>query len=237
VNAARSGARVAVEGLVKCFDHGRVRAVDGLSMTVDPGEIVAVTGRSGSGKSTLLNLLGGLDRPDAGRILVDGRRLWDRGDMTEYRASTVGFIFQFHHLLPTLTAASNVEVAMLGRGLPRRERARRAEALLIEVGLAGRMQSLPATLSGGERQRVAIARALANGPRLLLADEPTGSLDWATGAGVLALLMRLRAERGMTAIIVTNDAEVAASADRSLRMSDGRLGPLNPDGARPAAQA
>jgi putative ABC transport system ATP-binding protein len=163
-----------------------------------------------------------LDRPDKGTISVDGAEL-DSLDAAEYRAVTVGFVFQFHNLIPTLTALENVQVPMLWRGLARGQRRERAESLLHEVGLDERERSFPGTLSGGERQRVAVARALANEPRLLLADEPTGSLDSEAGAQVLRLLERLRAERGMSVLLVTNDEGVAATAGRTLRLLDGRL--------------
>ena len=219
-----SGAEIVVSEVSKAFEDGRIMALANASLRLAPGELVALTGPSGSGNSTLLNLIGALDRPDSGTISVDGADL-DGIDTTAYRAETVGFVFQFHHLIPTVSALDNVQVPMLGNGLGRVARDEQARALLAEVGLAGRARSVPATLSGGERQRVALARALANGPRLLLADEPTGSLDSETGAQVLALLQRLRAERGMTVLLVTNDEDVASSADRTLRLRDGRVTP------------
>jgi putative ABC transport system ATP-binding protein len=225
------GASVAVAHVTKAFDRGRVRAVDDVSFTIEPSEFAALTGPSGSGKSTLLGLVGALDRADSGEISVDGRPLAEL-EPSEYRAATVGFVFQLHHLIPTLTALENVQVPMLGRGLARRGREERARALLAEVGLSHRLASHPGALSGGERQRVAVARALANGPRLLLADEPTGALDSTTGAQIVDLLQRLRHERGMTVFLVTNDDAVAQRADRAVRLRDGRI---TPDGAlRPA---
>jgi putative ABC transport system ATP-binding protein len=218
-----SGAGVAVEHVRKAFEDGRIRALDDVSLRLEPGEFVALTGSSGSGKSTLLNLIGALDRPDAGTIAVDGQTL-SGDDATSYRASTVGFVFQFHNLIPVLSAAENVQVPMMGR-LQREQRAERAAALLGEVGLADRVAAFPPTLSGGERQRVAIARALANDPRLLLADEPTGALDSETGAQIVGLLQRLRERRGMTILLVTNDRAVAAQADRVLELRDGRVIP------------
>jgi ABC-type lipoprotein export system ATPase subunit len=215
------GATVVVEGLRKSFEDGRVRALEDVSLRLEPGELVALTGPSGCGKSTLLNLIGALDRPDAGTIVVDGQPLEHLRDPAGYRARTVGFVFQFHNLIPTLTAAENVQVPMLGGGRPSRDREARATELLVEVGLAGRTGARPTVLSGGERQRVAIARALANAPRLLLADEPTGALDSETGAQVLALLQRLRQRHGMTILLVTNDDQVAERADRVLRIRDG----------------
>jgi putative ABC transport system ATP-binding protein len=217
-----SGAEVVVEHVSKAFEDGRINALEDASLELDAGEFVSLTGPSGSGKSTLLNLIGALDRPDSGRIIVDGKAL-DGRDVAEYRATTVGFVFQFHNLIPTLTALENVQVPMLGRGLGRAERGARARELLQEVGLARRDRSFPATLSGGERQRVALARALANEPRLLLADEPTGSLDSETGTQVLRLIERLREERGATVLLVTNDDHVAATAGRRLRLLDGRV--------------
>ena len=226
-----AGCAITVTGVRKSFEDGRVRALRDVSFTVDPGEIVALTGASGSGKSTLLNLLGALDTPDAGVIEIDGRPLGELGDPSSYRAETVGFVFQSHNLLPTLTAGENVQIPMFGRR-PRREREARAKDLLREVELEQRLSARPTVLSGGERQRVAIARALANGPRLLLADEPTGALDSVTGAHVLELLDRLRRAHGMTIVLVTNDNEVAAHADRTLRLSDGVIHAAAPQPAQ-----
>jgi putative ABC transport system ATP-binding protein len=225
------GCAIAVSGVRKAFEDGRVQALRDVSFVVEPGELVALTGASGSGKSTLLNLLGALDVPDAGSIEVDGRPLAALGTPSRYRAETVGFIFQAHNLLPTLTAAENVQIPMFGR-LPRRERVARARDLLAEVGLEHRLDARPAVLSGGERQRVAIARALANDPRLLLADEPTGALDSVTGRQVLDLLDRLRKLRRMTIVLVTNDSAVAAHAGRRLHLSDGVIRAEAPQPAR-----
>jgi putative ABC transport system ATP-binding protein len=217
------GAEVVLEHVRKVFEDGRIPALEDVSLKLEPGEFTALTGPSGSGKSTLLNLIGALDRPDAGTIAVDGEAL-SGDDATGYRASTVGFVFQFHNLIPVLSAAENVQVPMMGR-LQREQRAQRAAELLGEVGLAGRASAFPPTLSGGERQRVAIARSLANDPRLLLADEPTGALDSETGAQIVALLQRLRESRGMTILLVTNDRAVAEQADRVLELRDGRVIP------------
>src|SRR5262249_24725005 len=198
--AALSGVEVVLEDVSKAFDSGRIGALSGVSLRLEPGDFVALTGPSGSGKSTLLNLIGALDRPDAGSIQVGGQEL-SRLDAAEYRAGTVGFVFQFHNLIPTLSAAENVQIPMIGRRVGRRERVRRAVRLREEVGHSGRAGASPTTLSGGERQRVAIARALANEPRLLLADEPTGALDSETGAQILGLLLALRDQRGMTVLL------------------------------------
>ena len=215
-----AGAEVVVERVVKAFDDGRIHALDGVSFRIAAGEFVALTGPSGCGKSTLLNLIGLLDRPDSGSIAVGGELLERIHDAAEYRASTVGFVFQLHSLVPTLNSLENVQIPMLGRR-PRAEREERARSLLAEVGLSDRERSRPGILSGGERQRVAIARALANQPRLLLADEPTGALDSATGTRVLDLLKRLRDGYGMTVLMVTNDELAAAAADRRLALRDG----------------
>jgi putative ABC transport system ATP-binding protein len=215
-----TGAAIVVDDVCKSFEDGRVQALRGVSFSVEPGELVALVGASGSGKSTLLNVLGALDTCDAGSVTVGGERLDRLARPSDYRASTVGFVFQAHNLLPTLTAAENVQVAMIGHR-PRAERAMRSRALLGEVGLQDRANALPGVLSGGERQRVAIARALANEPRVLLADEPTGSLDSAAGASVLELLDDVRSARGTTIVLVTNDDSVAAHADRVLRLRDG----------------
>jgi len=217
------GVEVVVDGVARSFDGGRIVALADVSLRIGAGEFVALTGSSGSGKSTLLNLVGALDRPDRGTIAVGGRRIDRLADASEYRAAVVGFVFQFHNLIATLTALENVQVPMLGRGPGRAARAQAAEGLLQEVGLGQRLRSHPPTLSGGERQRVALARALANGPQLLLADEPTGALDSATSAEIMALIARVRANRGMTVLLVTNDAAVAAAADREVRLRDGRL--------------
>ena len=222
MSAAARGVAVVVEGVRKSYEGGRIRALEEISLRVEPGEIVALTGPSGCGKSTLLNMVGALDRPDAGRIRVGDIEVTALRDPVEYRAITIGFVFQFHHLIPTLTALENVQLPLLGRGIARAERVRRARELVAEVGLADRERSSPATLSGGERQRIALARALALDPPLLLADEPTGALDSATGAQIVALLQRVRAARGTTILLVTNDDRVALQADRIVRLRDGR---------------
>jgi ABC-type lipoprotein export system ATPase subunit len=210
------------EGLVKTYPDGDVRAVRGVSMTIAEGEFAAITGPSGCGKSTLLHLLGGLDRPDSGEVFFRGDPLAAL-DLDAFRARRLGFVFQSFHLLPTLTALENVQIPMFEGPWPRGERVGRAERLLGEVGLSHRSRHLPRRLSVGERQRVAIARALANEPTLLLADEPTGNLDTPTQADVLALLSRIRRERSLTLVIVTHSPEVAAAADREIRLRDGNI--------------
>lgn len=208
----------------KYYDNGLVRALDGLSLQVQAGESVAVTGPSGCGKSTMLHLIAALDRPTSGVIRVGGADLAATRDLSGYRRCHIGLVFQLHNLLPQLSAIKNVEVAMFGTGLSRRERRERASSLLADVDLAGLEKRPPTKLSGGERQRVAIARALANAPELLLADEPTGSLDEHSVELILGLFARLRAERpGMTMIVVTHDPRVAATADRIVSLRDGRV--------------
>jgi len=216
-----SGAAVRVEHVSRSFEGGRVRALEDVSFAIAPGEFVALTGPSGTGKSTLLNLLGALDPPDEGFVEVDGRRLDSIGDLAAYRATMVGFVFQLHNLLPTLSSIENVQLPMFGRVHGRRAREERARSLLAEVGMADRLNARPGTLSGGERQRVAIARALVNEPRLILADEPTGSLDTHAGTQVIDLLQAVRERHGTTLFMVTNDEDVAARADRTLRLRDG----------------
>ena len=217
------GVEVVVDGVSKSFEDGRIQALQDVSFRLAPGDFVSLTGPSGGGKSTLLNLIGALDRPDSGSIAVGGERLEQLADPSEYRAATVGFVFQFHHLMTTLNAAENVQVPLMGRGLGRAERERRALELLEDCAIGHRARASPTTLSGGERQRVAIARALANGPPLLLADEPTGALDSGTGGQIVELLLSLRERHGMTILLVTNDESVAELADRTLRIRDGRV--------------
>jgi ABC-type lipoprotein export system ATPase subunit len=216
-----AGAGVLVRDASKSF--GRITALREVSLKLEPGEAIAIAGRSGSGKSTLLGLIGGLSQPDSGQVLIDGRAIWKEPRPARARREIVGFIFQRHLLLDTLSARANVEVALIGAGVRHAERRRRALALLEDVGLADRSEHLPSELSGGERQRVAVARALANRPRLLLADEPTGALDSSTSERVLDLLFRLRDRLGMTMLIVSYDEAVTVRADRTVTLSDGQL--------------
>jgi putative ABC transport system ATP-binding protein len=206
-----------------------VTAVKELSVRIGRGEFVAIVGPSGSGKTTLLQLLGALDRPTSGAIHFEGRELTTlpEGELTKLRLSAIGFVFQQFNLISTLSAAQNVAIALAPRGLSATERGERVRALLQAVGLGERGAHLPAQLSGGEQQRVAIARALANEPRVLLADEPTGNLDSTTGDEIISLLRLLCSDRGMTTVLVTHDAHVAAAASRKIRMQDGRIAALD----------
>jgi putative ABC transport system ATP-binding protein len=201
---------------------GPVEALRGVDLTVDYGETVAITGPSGCGKSSLLHLLAAIDSPTSGSVVVGGRDLAHIRDLSEYRRQEVGLVFQFHNLLPQLPAHLNVELPMFGTHRTARERKTRAASLLVDVGLPDCGDRLPTELSGGERQRVAIARALANEPEILLADEPTGSLDSASTEHFLKLLDRLGAA-GMTIVVVTHDLGVAAHAHRTVAMRDGRV--------------
>src|SRR5947207_4044116 len=202
-----------------------VPALRGVSVTIPPGDYAAVLGPSGSGKSTLMHLLGGLDRPTGGTLRITGRDVRELGatELAGLRNRTIGFVFQSFHLLPRTTAVDNVALPLVYAGVRAGERRRRAEELLDRVGLGHRLRHRPGQLSGGEQQRVAIARALVTDPSLPLADEPTGNLDSATGAEVLALLEELNRESGVAVVLVTHDHEVAARARRQIRMRDGRI--------------
>ena len=212
-----------VHDVRKTYDKGRVIALDGVSLTLAAGESLAVMGPSGCGKSSLLSLIGLLDVPTSGRIEVAGQALGEVRDPYAYRARTVGFIFQDHHLIPAMTLLENVEAPMVALGLPRRVRRERALALLEDMDLLPRAHALPATVSGGERQRAAVGRALANRPRLLLADEPTGNLDSGNGQRVVELFMRHAREQGLGIVMATHNPEIARCCDRLVLMRDGRI--------------
>ncbi len=217
---------IALEEVTKTFRMGdvEVHALDHVTFEVRQGEFVAITGPSGSGKSTALQLIGLLDKPTSGRLLVSGRRADRLGDRAQarFRARSIGFVFQYFHLYPTLSALDNVALPMAVVGVGVRPRRERAAQLLQTVGLESRLHHKPHELSGGQRQRVAIARAMANDPAIILADEPTGNLDTRTGEEVLDLLCQ-RHDEGTTLIVVTHDAEIAARADRIIALRDGRI--------------
>ena len=209
--------------LTRIYGDGEaIRALDGVTMRVRRGELVAVMGPSGSGKSTLLNIIGALDKPTSGQVFVNGQDMAKIRNKDKFRAKTVGFMFQLHNLLPTMTACENVEVPMMGY-MGKRLRRKRAQELLTLCGLADRMNHLPNQLSGGQRQRVAVARSLANDPPLVLADEPTGSLDTTSGQELLKLLHDLNQTQGTTFIVVTHDPAVARQTRRVLVMADGKI--------------
>jgi putative ABC transport system ATP-binding protein len=231
--ATPSLAAIQTIDVVKMFDGGIVHALDGVTMTVVRGEFVAVMGPSGSGKSTLLHLVAALDVPTSGTIIVNGRDLRSAGN-ERFRRSEVGLVFQLHNLLPHLNALENVVMPMFSNGMGHRQQRERARELLEAVGLSAKEKMTPPRLSGGERQRLAIARALANHPSIILADEPTGSLDSAAADRILDLFRRIREERGVTIMLVTHDMHVAAAADRIMYMRDGRIVGDPAAGAHPA---
>jgi lipoprotein-releasing system ATP-binding protein len=218
---------VVVSGLVKAYRTaaGPLVVLHGVDLAVERGEMLAIVGASGVGKSTLLHLLGGLDALDDGAVQVGEARFDRMSDAARvaFRNQHVGFVFQFHHLLPEFTALENVEMPLRIAGRPAVERRARAEHLLNRVGLAARISHRPGALSGGEQQRVALARALVSHPMLLLADEPTGNLDETTAHGLVALLREMHEEHGLTSIVVTHNQALAASCDRTLRLEGGRL--------------
>lgn len=216
--------RIEVRKVRKVYPGGVV-ALDGVSLSVQEGEFVAVVGPSGSGKTTLLNLMGLLDDPTEGEVWIRGRPVLPDGNHDLLRAKEVGFVFQLHNLIPTLTCEENVEVPMVALRMPPAERRRRARELLETVGLGHRASFRATNISGGERQRVAVARALANHPGILLADEPTGNLDSRTGKEIVDLMVELKRKEGLALIVVTHNSDVAARADRCVEIRDGRIAP------------
>jgi putative ABC transport system ATP-binding protein len=218
---------VTTVNLVKDYRLGEVvvPALQGVNIEIEKGDFVAVLGPSGSGKTTLLNVIGALDRPTKGRVYVDGEDLTalSEKDLTRLRRNKIGFVFQFYNLIPVLTAFENVELPMIISGVSKQEAAQRAEKLLESVGLSNRARHRPDELSGGEQQRVAIARALTNRPSVVLADEPTGDLDTATGQQVLTMLLEMSKQENTTVVVATHDPAVVEMADRTLRMRDGHI--------------
>jgi len=214
---------IVAKNLVKHYDGGLVKALNGVSFEVEKGAVAALMGPSGCGKSTLLNLVGALDTPTSGEILIDGRDISSYEPLDRFRARTIGFVFQFHHLIPGLSLLENTELPMYPLGISKKEMKKRATEMLVKVGLVERMDFPPTKVSGGERQRAAIARALVNGPSIILADEPTGSVDTETGQAILDHLIHLCHSQGATMLIATHNQDIAARADRVLHMKDGVL--------------
>jgi lipoprotein-releasing system ATP-binding protein len=206
-------------------DRNRLVILQGLNLQVEQGSVVSITGASGSGKSTLLHLLGSLDTPDRGQVLFNGGDIgaFSRKRLSAYRNRDIGFVFQFHYLMPELTVRENVASPILIQRFQRQAAFDAAAAQLAEVGLKDKLEAMPYQLSGGEKQRAAIARSLVNAPRLLLADEPTGSLDWKTGESVFAVFKRLIAERGLSAVIATHNPQLAALTDKRYLLHGGKL--------------
>ncbi|MEM2971132.1 MAG: ABC transporter ATP-binding protein [Candidatus Bathyarchaeia archaeon] len=211
----------------KSYRMGKVvvPALRGVSFNVEEGEFLTIFGPSGSGKSTLLHLIGCLDRPDEGEILIEGANVLELGDdgLAELRLSKIGFVFQFFNLLPRLTALRNVELPLIIAGVSEKEAVERAKEMLRLVGLENRMSHRPSEMSGGEQQRVAVARALINNPKIVLADEPTGNLDTKTGWEIVQLMKQLNEEKGQTFVVVTHDPHIAETADRIIHLKDGLI--------------
>lgn len=214
---------VEMKNVYKSYENGNIKALNGIDLTIAEGEFVSIIGPSGSGKSTLLNMLGALDIPDSGNINVAGQDLTTSKKLNEFRAEKIGFIFQLHNLIPNISVVENIEIPMFTQKLSSKEMRSSALKLLDDVGLKDKADIMPNKLSGGERQRVAIARALANNPSIILADEPTGSLDSKTSSKILKQLIDLHEDKNVTLIIVTHDMDVAKLADRVIEVLDGEI--------------
>ncbi|KZX11317.1 ABC transporter ATP-binding protein [Methanobrevibacter oralis] len=214
---------VEIKDLKKSYENGHIKALNGISLTIEEGEFVSIIGPSGSGKSTLLNMLGALDLPDSGSISVAGYNLLKNKKLSEFRGDKIGFIFQLHNLIPNISVVENVKIPMFTKKWSNQQMTKRALGLLDAVGLRNKANQMPNKLSGGERQRVAIARALANNPSIILADEPTGSLDSKTSNKILKELDKLHKENNVTLIVVTHDMNVARLADRVIEVLDGQI--------------
>ena len=232
---------IKLEGLVKDYGQGGAvtHALRGVDLVLESGEFTAMAGPSGSGKSTLLNIIGGLDRPTAGRVEVEGREVTDmsRTELSRLRRDRIGFIFQAYNLIPVLTVMENAEYVLMLQGRPREERQERVRGILRDVGLEGLEHRFPRELSGGQQQRVAIARAIAPEPALVLADEPTANVDSKTALGLLNLMRRLNQDKGATFLFSTHDRSVMRQARRLVRLRDGRIAGDGPGGAAPDPDA
>jgi len=212
---------IKVSNLIKNYENGKIKALNGINLEINEGDFISIIGRSGSGKSSLLNMLGALDTPNSGNIWINGIDLTKNNDLSKFRSEKIGFVFQLHNLIPNLTVFENVQIPLIGTGISEDETEKRAKDLLISVGLGDKLDQKPTKLSGGQRQRVAIARALVNNPTIILADEPTGSLDSKTGEVILDVLKKIHKENNVTLIIVTHETHVAKMADRTITISDG----------------
>ena len=209
--------------VVKEYDKGTVKALNGINLDIFEGEFVSIIGPSGSGKSTLLNMLGALDKPTRGKVFIDGIDLVKEKDLSQFRQEKIGFVFQLHNLIPNLSVFDNVQIPLLPTGMSNKKMKEKASEIIAAVGLEDKKKQRPNKLSGGQRQRVAIARALVNNPSIILADEPTGSLDSKTGEMILNLLMQMHERYNVTLIIVTHDNDVAALAERTIKIKDGQI--------------
>ncbi|MDI6643999.1 MAG: ABC transporter ATP-binding protein [Methanobacteriaceae archaeon] len=214
---------IEIKNLKKSYDHGKIKALNGIDLNIRKGEFVSIMGPSGSGKSTLLNMIGALDKADEGYIKVAGIDLIKTGDLSEFRSKEIGFVFQLHNLIPNLTVLENVQIPMYEGSYSNKEMDERAKELLKSVGLLEKIDQKPTKLSGGERQRVAIARALVNKPSIILADEPTGSLDSKTGDVILGILRDLHKKENVTLVMVTHESYVAEMAERKIKVRDGKI--------------
>ena len=212
-----------IKNLIKSYDDGKIKALNGIDLEINKGDFISIIGPSGSGKSTLLNMLGALDIPNSGTIKIDGVEITKNKDLSQFRSKKIGFVFQLHNLIPNLTVFENVQIPLIGTGVSEDEIEKRAKNLLESVGLGDKLEQMPTKLSGGQRQRVAIARALVNNPSIILADEPTGSLDSKTGDIILNVLEKIHEENNVTLIIVTHEQYVANMADRTIKIRDGKI--------------
>lgn len=214
---------IIIKDLKKRYDDGKTAALDGIDLRIKKGEFISLMGPSGSGKTTLLNMIGALDRADEGNITVAGHDLMEKKDFSSFRSKEIGFVFQFHNLIPNLTVSENVQIPMLETGVPHEKMVQRANQLLKSLNLENKIDQVPTKLSGGERQRVAIARALVNHPSIILADEPTGSLDSKTGDIILNILREIHQKENVTLLLVTHEPYVADMAERKINLMDGKI--------------
>ncbi len=214
---------IKMEDVVKTYDDGSVKALRGISLEIEENDFVSIIGPSGSGKSTLLNMMGALDVPDSGKIVINGVDLTSGADLSKFRSDNIGFVFQLHNLIPNLSVQDNVEIPLVVKDISEEDANAKSKAILEELGLGDKLDQNPTKLSGGQRQRVAIARALINDPPIILGDEPTGSLDQTTGKKILGILQGLHEDSNVTLIIVTHDPNIAKLANRTIEIIDGKI--------------